>query len=91
MKTDPASSKANSKSEEHHLKENDVIDLTVPNKHTSKKVNSKNGSKDLVDLCGPTDYVRAGDMATMRKAAEHGIEWEFYSLPISSIFMFSEM
>ena len=37
MKTDPASSKANSKSQEHHPKENDVIDLTVPNKHTSKK------------------------------------------------------
>ena len=76
MKTDPASSKANSKSEEHHPKENDVIDLTVPNKHTSKKVNSKNGSKDLVDLCGPTDYVSVGDMAAMRKAAVHGIEWD---------------
>jgi hypothetical protein len=76
MKTDPASSKANSKSQEHHPKENDVIDLTVPNKHTSKKVNSKNGSKDLVDLCGPTDYVSVGDMAAMHKAARHGIEWD---------------
>ena len=76
MKTDPASRNANSKSEEHHPKENEVIDLTVPNKHTSKNITSKNGSKDLVDLCGPTDYVSAGDKAAMRKAAAHGIEWD---------------
>ena len=30
----------------------------------------------MVDLCGPTDYVSAGDKAAMRKAAEHGVEWD---------------
>jgi len=30
----------------------------------------------LVDLCGPTDYVSAGDKAAMRKAARHGFEWD---------------
>ena len=78
MKTDPASSKANSKSQEHHPEENDVIDLTVPNKHTSKKITSKNGSNNLVDLCGPTDYVSAGDKAAMRKAARNGFEWDYW-------------
>ena len=78
MKTDPASNNTNSKSQEHHPKENDAIDLTVPKQHTSQKITSKNGSNDLVDLCGPTDYVSAGDKAAMRKTARNGFELDYW-------------
>jgi len=32
----------------------------------------------LVDLCGPTDYVSAGDKAAMCKAARNGFEWDYW-------------
>ena len=32
----------------------------------------------MVDLCGPTDYVSAGDKAAMCKAARNGFEWDYW-------------
>ena len=79
MKTDPACSKATNKSHKYHPKDNDVIDLTASNKDTTlQKITSKNGSIDLVDLCGPTDYVSAGDKAAKRKTGRGDFDWEYW-------------
>ena len=78
MKIDPASGNTNNKNHKHHPKENDVIDLTAPNKDTSQKITSKNGRNDLVDLSVPTDYVSACDMAAIRKAERNGFDWEYW-------------